>query len=77
MSVLEKFLSSIRRRFRRREPNTLFLVTSDHGNFEDIGIKTHTFAPVPLVAVGHGALEFAEVSDLTGVAHALKTWFIR
>lgn len=58
-----------------REANTLFLVTSDHGNFEDIGIKTHTLAPVPLVAIGHGALEFENVTDLTGVAPALKAWF--
>ena len=58
-----------------REINTLFLVTSDHGNFETVGIKTHTFAPVPLVAVGRGALEFENVTDLTGVAPALKAWF--
>jgi 2,3-bisphosphoglycerate-independent phosphoglycerate mutase len=58
-----------------REANTLFLVTSDHGNFEDVGIKTHTFAPVPLVAIGQGALEFENVTDLTGVAPALKAWF--
>jgi 2,3-bisphosphoglycerate-independent phosphoglycerate mutase len=60
-----------------RDTDTLFLVTSDHGNFEDIGIKTHTFAPVPLVAIGQGALEFENVMDLTGVAPALKSWFER
>jgi hypothetical protein len=58
---------------------TLLLITSDHGNFEDMGVKTHTFAPVPLVALGPGALEFASVTDLTGVApaleRALKTYF--
>jgi 2,3-bisphosphoglycerate-independent phosphoglycerate mutase len=51
---------------------TLLLITSDHGNFEDMGVKTHTFAPVPLVALGPGALEFASVTDLTGVAPALE-----
>jgi 2,3-bisphosphoglycerate-independent phosphoglycerate mutase len=59
--------------------DTLLFITSDHGNFEDMGVKTHTFAPVPLVALGPGALEFAEVTDLTGVApaleRALKTYF--
>ncbi len=60
-----------------RAEDTLFLVTSDHGNFEDNGIKTHTFAPVPLVAIGHRALEFESVTDLTGVAPALKAWFER
>jgi 2,3-bisphosphoglycerate-independent phosphoglycerate mutase len=69
---LEAFVTSA---LEARESNTLFLVTSDHGNFEDIGLKTHTFAPVPLVALGHGALEFSEVTDLAGVAPALKAWF--
>jgi 2,3-bisphosphoglycerate-independent phosphoglycerate mutase len=55
-----------------RPADTLLLITSDHGNFEDMGVKTHTFAPVPLVALGPGALEFANVTDLTGVAPALE-----
>jgi 2,3-bisphosphoglycerate-independent phosphoglycerate mutase len=52
--------------------DVLFLVTSDHGNFEDLSVKTHTFNPVPLAAVGNGALEFAAVGDLTGIAPALE-----
>lgn len=71
---LEAFVTSA---LEARDSNTLFLVTSDHGNFEDIGIKTHTLAPVPLVAIGLGALAFAAVTDLTGVAPALKAWFER
>jgi 2,3-bisphosphoglycerate-independent phosphoglycerate mutase len=71
---LEVFVTSA---LEARENNTLFMVTSDHGNFEDIGIKTHTFAPVPLVAFGAGALGFKDVTDLTGVAPALKAWFER
>ena len=51
--------------------DTLFLVTSDHGNFEDLSVKTHTLSPVPLAAIGIGALEFAPVTDLTGIAPAL------
>ena len=54
-----------------RAVDTLFLVTSDHGNFEDLSVKTHTFSPVPLAADGVGALEFADVTDLTGIAPAL------
>lgn len=69
---LEAFVSGA---LEARADDTLFLVTSDHGNFEDVGIKTHTFAPVPLVAIGRGALEFKNVTDLTGVAPALKAWF--
>ncbi|NJK43049.1 MAG: peptidase [Pleurocapsa sp. SU_196_0] len=54
-----------------RSAETLFLVTSDHGNFENLSVKTHTFNPVPLAAVGVGALEFASVTDLSGVTPAL------
>jgi 2,3-bisphosphoglycerate-independent phosphoglycerate mutase len=69
---LEAFVSAV---IEARQTDTLFLITSDHGNFEDVGIKTHTFAPVPLVAVGKGAIEFAKVTDLTGVRPALSAWF--
>ena len=69
---LEAFLEGA---LEARTAETLLLITSDHGNFEDMGVKTHTFAPVPLVALGPGALEFANVTDLTGVAPALERVF--
>ncbi len=49
----------------------LVVVTSDHGNLEDLSTKTHTRHPVPLLALGAGAARFADVADLTGVAPAL------
>ncbi len=49
---------------------SLLLVTSDHGNIEDLSIKTHTLNPVPLIAYGTGAHHFAGVKDLTGVTPA-------
>jgi Metalloenzyme superfamily len=69
---LEAFLEGA---LEARPADTLLLITSDHGNFEDMGVKTHTFAPVPLVALGPGALEFSGVTDLTGVAPALERVF--
>jgi Metalloenzyme superfamily len=69
---LEAFLEGA---LEARPPDTLLLITSDHGNFEDMGVKTHTFAPVPLVALGPSAFEFANVTDLTGVAPALERVF--
>jgi 2,3-bisphosphoglycerate-independent phosphoglycerate mutase len=32
---------------------TMILLTSDHGNIEDLTVKTHTRNPVPLVVIGH------------------------
>ena len=69
---LEAFLGGA---LEAKPADTLLLITSDHGNFEDMGVKTHTFAPVPLVALGPGALEFASITDLTGIAPALKRVF--
>lgn len=37
--------------------NILVILTSDHGNIEDMGIRTHTRNKVPLIAVGPGADE--------------------
>ncbi|HYE59547.1 MAG TPA: alkaline phosphatase family protein [Rhodothermales bacterium] len=49
----------------------LILVTSDHGNLEDLSVKTHTRNPVPLVAWGTGAGAFAECQALTDVTPKL------
>ncbi|MGN1324894.1 MAG: alkaline phosphatase family protein [Candidatus Spyradenecus sp.] len=40
-----------------RDEETLLLITSDHGNIEDLGTRGHTFNPVPLIAVGPHAEE--------------------
>jgi phosphopentomutase len=50
----------------------LVLVTSDHGNIEDLSTSGHTTHPVPLLAWGQQAEAFlAGVEDLTGVAPAI------
>ena len=51
----------------------LLLITSDHGNLEDLSTKSHTRHAVPLVAYGRGAHHFAEVKDLTGVTPGVIT----
>lgn len=35
-----------------RDAETLLLITSDHGNIEDLSTRGHTFNQVPLIAVG-------------------------
>jgi len=49
----------------------LLLVTSDHGNLEDLSTKGHTRNPVPLVAFGRGASHFRDVTSITGVTPAI------
>ena len=43
------------------------IITSDHGNVEDLSTKRHTFNQVPLLAIGPRAADFAQVADLTDI----------
>lgn len=51
----------------------LLLLTSDHGNLEDLSTRRHTANPVPLLLVGSPELRafFRDLTDLTGVAPAI------
>jgi 2,3-bisphosphoglycerate-independent phosphoglycerate mutase len=69
---LEQFCAEC---MRQKAPDTLFLVTSDHGNFEDLTTKSHTRNPVPLVAWGQGATHFAQADSLTDIAPAIEKLF--
>jgi 2,3-bisphosphoglycerate-independent phosphoglycerate mutase len=60
-----------------KDEDGLILITSDHGNLEDLGTRRHTAHPVPGLVIGGEKLrrEFTEnLNDLTGVTPAiLKT----
>ena len=51
----------------------MILITSDHGNIEDLAVRTHTLNPVPTILVGqdHARLA-AKVRDLTDVAPLVR-----
>jgi len=52
----------------------LILITSDHGNLEDLSTRRHTGNPVPALLIGspHQRKEFSNsLTDLTGVAPAI------
>jgi len=49
----------------------LLIVTSDHGNLEDLRVRTHTPNPVPLIACGLGAEVFRHARDLRDVTPAI------
>ncbi len=55
----------------------LLVVTSDHGNLEDLSIKPHTRNPVPLIAMGSGAGALRSAADLTDVAPMLAGMLTR
>jgi bisphosphoglycerate-independent phosphoglycerate mutase (AlkP superfamily) len=52
----------------------LILVTSDHGNMEDLSTRRHTSADVPALVIGNKAAreEFTrDMKDLTDIAPAI------
>lgn len=48
-------------------PAVLLVVTSDHGNLEDLSTKSHTRHPVPLIALGPHADAFADATSMLDV----------
>jgi 2,3-bisphosphoglycerate-independent phosphoglycerate mutase len=76
LETFDRFLDGV---VRASDLNTTMIVaTSDHGNIEDMSIKTHTRHPVPLLAIGGQAGAFLERvrrsrrrPDLTSVTPAL------
>lgn len=52
-------------------PEDALVVASDHGNVEDLGLRNHTLAPVPVLGFGRAAPAVEEVRDLTHLAPLL------
>lgn len=48
-------------------PQTTLVVSSDHGNIEDLSCKSHTLNPVPLIVVGPQAAAFKDIQTITGI----------
>jgi hypothetical protein len=57
--------------------NTLLLITSDHGNLEDLSTRSHTRNAVPLIAAGKGHREFTtRCRSLTDITPAITELLI-
>lgn len=50
----------------------LVVVTSDHGNLEDLSHRHHTYNRVPTLVFGARRSAFDEVQDLTGLVPAMR-----
>lgn len=65
------------------EVSSLVLLTSDHGNIEDLSVKTHTRNPVPALCFGWRHREFSEMvlaqgspPDLTHILPVLMDFIV-
>lgn len=61
---LDEFLLHI---IKHKRSGDVLVITSDHGNLEDLSVKTHTRRDVPLFVLGEGIEHFDEVKSLVGV----------
>lgn len=69
IKTLDEFIGTV---YTLLPTDTLLLITSDHGNFEDLSVKTHTVNKVPLIALGRRAQEtISGITDLTGITPAI------
>lgn len=72
LAILDQVLGGLLDNWNDQEG--MILITSDHGNMEDLSTRRHTANPVPALLVGDQKLrsDFAtELTDLTGVAAAV------
>lgn len=49
------------------------VISSDHGNFEDLGVKSHTVARVPFAGIG---VELGQPSNVVEGGQAIAGWFL-
>ena len=76
-SVLQELDGFVRAYLEAVPPGTLTLLTSDHGNIEDLGTRSHTINPVPLMAWGPGETDaLAACADLTDIAPFILSRFV-
>ena len=69
IKTLDEFIGTV---YTLLPTDTLLMITSDHGNFEDLSVKTHTVNKVPLIALGQRAQEtISGITDLTGITPAI------
>ncbi len=64
LNILDRFLEAVIRHMNPEED--LLLLTSDHGNVENLGIKGHTISPVPALIVGHRYAQLARSLEKSG-----------
>lgn len=70
--LLDSFFRGV---LKAKGSSTNLLICSDHGNIEDLSIKTHTTNQVPLIVIGPDAPHFRSVERIDQVAPHLLSLF--
>jgi len=64
LKVYDRFLWHL---INQKPKNVTIVLCSDHGNIEDLSVKTHTLNRVPLFAYGPGASHFSQAQSIMDV----------
>lgn len=72
---IDGFIQSMLEKLDGSEEKHTLVITSDHGNVEDLSVKSHTLNEVPLLAYGSQSAKFAGVRDLMGITPAILSCF--
>lgn len=72
LSIYDEFLKTI---INEKPDNTTIVLSSDHGNIEDLSTKSHTRNKVPLFAYGRGASLFTKASSILDITPAIVKVF--
>lgn len=70
-TVLRRVDTFVEKVVENLSPKVTLIISSDHGNLEDLSTKSHTLNPVPLIAIGPQAASFQKVADLTQVTPSI------
>jgi 2,3-bisphosphoglycerate-independent phosphoglycerate mutase len=76
LSTLDEVLAALMDQW--NDEQGLIIITSDHGNLEDLSTRRHTDNPVPCLIVGAPELRHtfsAQLHDLTGITPAILRFF--
>lgn len=64
LTTLNEFLLHI---IKHKKANDVLVITSDHGNLEDLSVKTHTLNKVPLWVMGNYVQPFEKIQSLIDI----------
>ena len=68
ISTYDLFLSEL---IDKKKPEDTIVLSSDHGNVEDLSVKTHTLNEVPLFVLGPGASAFTDAKSILDITPAI------
>lgn len=68
LKTLDEFLLHI---IKNKRSEDVLVITSDHGNLEDLSVKTHTRNTVPLFVMGEEVEAFSEIKSLFDVKEGI------